>query len=103
MPDTRAVSPSGICHTVTEDGVTTCGKDPAGWVLVCSTCASRFVQCKQCAGTVVYPPRLKPPAHCVHGHELTEENTVTWAGRRACRQCAAVYRERGQAREKKRR
>jgi hypothetical protein len=27
------------------------------------------------------------PTHCIHGHELTQENVYLWRGARKCREC----------------
>lgn len=32
--------------------------------------------------------RFEPPTHCKRGHEMTQENTARWSGRRQCRTCA---------------
>lgn len=33
------------------------------------------------------PPRTKPRTHCIHGHELTEDNTLLIGGKRPRRRC----------------
>lgn len=43
---------------------------------------------------------LNPKTHCIHGHELTPENTCTHAGIRCCRTCVRRNDRKRRAREK---
>lgn len=43
------------------------------------------------------PRRKSNKTHCIHGHEMTDENTYTWFGDKLCRTCRRVANRESQA------